>query len=95
MDEIINTYELGPDKEKVQHEVSVSRAGEKVIQEHTQEELIKQHFQNIHHIEECSRDIKTRWAKQITIPHAYAPSIVPLDQLEQVRFNLRSSLSRL
>jgi hypothetical protein len=83
--QIINTYELGPDKERTQHEESVARTGEKAVQVHTTEELIQQHLQNIHHIDECSRDANTRWAKQITIPHAYAPSTVPLEKLQQVR----------
>ncbi|EPE34368.1 SET [Glarea lozoyensis ATCC 20868] len=83
-DQLINTYELGPDKERVQHEVSVARTGEKVIQILSTEELIQQHLQNIHHIDECSRDSNTRWAKQITIPNAYAPSMVPLEKLQQI-----------
>jgi hypothetical protein len=82
--EIVNTYELGPDKEKVQHEISLSRKGEKAVQGYTTNELIEQHYRNLHHIEECLRDANARWAKQITIPHAYPPSLTPLEQLNQV-----------
>jgi hypothetical protein len=82
--EIVNTYELGPDKEKIHHETSFSRKGERVVQEYTTKELIEKHYQNIHHIEECLQDANARWAKQITIPHAYPPCTAPLEQLNQV-----------
>ncbi|KAG9228500.1 hypothetical protein BJ875DRAFT_526591 [Amylocarpus encephaloides] len=81
---LINTYEQGPDKEQAVHKLSNSLAGELPTRNHDTEDLLKQHYQNIHHIEDCEKDTKTTWAKQIVIPIAYAPCVTPLDQLNQI-----------
>lgn len=83
-DEIINTYEISPDLQKAEHQLSISLTGEKASLRHTREEIIKQHYQNIQHIETATQDPSSNWTKQIVLPIAYPPSVIPLDELKQV-----------
>ncbi|KAF4634476.1 hypothetical protein G7Y89_g3632 [Cudoniella acicularis] len=80
-DEVVNSYEISPDKQQLTHKVSCSLSGETPSRKHTQEDLLRRHYQNIQHIQGCSQ---ASAVKQIVIPSAYSPSTVPLDQLRKI-----------
>lgn len=83
-DEPINTYEISPDRQKAEHQLSRSLTGERASLKNIKDEIIKQHYQNLQHIEAVTQDPSSKWTKQIVLPVAYPPSITPLDELNQV-----------
>jgi hypothetical protein len=81
-EEIINTYESSPDKQQLTHKLSISLAGEVPSRKHLKDDLLKRHYQNLHHVKECLEG--GALGRQLVIPAAYSPSIVPLDKLQKV-----------
>ncbi|KAH8661654.1 hypothetical protein BGZ60DRAFT_530604 [Tricladium varicosporioides] len=80
-EELLNSYEISPDNQQSTHNLSCSQQGEIPPRKHSKEDLLRRHYQNIQHIRDCSQ---AGSIKQVVIPTAYAPSTVPLEELQKI-----------
>jgi hypothetical protein len=79
IDDSVDTYEISPDQEKAFYQKSSAFQGQKAVQKHSKEELLKAHFRNLELLQSSKNA-----TKQLVLLTAYSPSNSTLDTLQKV-----------